>query len=471
MPVPLKITSFNNPGQVAALNKWANDIQTQLNGLITNSNTGVQGAANANAAISGLTSFEPANTIYAGPTTGGPAKPTFRLMVAADEPVTTVNAVADDTNVTGVISAQILTLGWRSTLAISRGGTGTATPSLIAGSGITITGSWPDQTISSSGGSGGGGVISESGNYSAQASDSGKLVTFSATATYLLLSPPSSSVWWVLVENTSSGTVTVSPNGLDIDGSSSSLTLAQNEGIALYTDGTNYFTERGMGSGGGGGVSSINTESGALTFTGGTDISVTNIGTAFTVAFTGSALTPLSEYMVTNSSGNTNTTNTAYWAGPGNINFAWFELLWPVTFSNIGAYISTSNYGLTGHTYCIGIYGGTPPTFGSGSGVTLTLECSTGAFVWGAQTGGWMEFPMASAPITLQPGVYCLATTGQDTTQIIMGYGEYSAGPYNNGNISNTTTGNVLPSTATSPASGFQGGNNFTAPYPQFYLV
>lgn len=40
-------------------------------------------------------------------------------------------------------------------LAIARGGTGTATPSLIAGSNITIAGAWPNQTVSSSGGGGG----------------------------------------------------------------------------------------------------------------------------------------------------------------------------------------------------------------------------------------------------------------------------------------------------------------------------
>jgi hypothetical protein len=42
------------------------------------------------------------------------------------------------------------------TLAIANGGTGTATPSLIAGTNVTITGSFPNQTINASGGGGGG---------------------------------------------------------------------------------------------------------------------------------------------------------------------------------------------------------------------------------------------------------------------------------------------------------------------------
>ena len=39
-------------------------------------------------------------------------------------------------------------------LAVADGGTGTSTPGLVGGTGITVTGSWPDQTISAAGGSG-----------------------------------------------------------------------------------------------------------------------------------------------------------------------------------------------------------------------------------------------------------------------------------------------------------------------------
>lgn len=42
-------------------------------------------------------------------------------------------------------------------LSIANGGTGTATPGLVAGTNVTITGSWPNQTINSSGGGGGAG--------------------------------------------------------------------------------------------------------------------------------------------------------------------------------------------------------------------------------------------------------------------------------------------------------------------------
>jgi hypothetical protein len=38
------------------------------------------------------------------------------------------------------------------TLPVARGGTGTASPSIVAGSGISVSGTWPNQTIASSGG-------------------------------------------------------------------------------------------------------------------------------------------------------------------------------------------------------------------------------------------------------------------------------------------------------------------------------
>jgi hypothetical protein len=43
-------------------------------------------------------------------------------------------------------------------LAVNRGGTGTATPSIVAGTNVTVSGTWPNQTINSTGGAGGGDV-------------------------------------------------------------------------------------------------------------------------------------------------------------------------------------------------------------------------------------------------------------------------------------------------------------------------
>ncbi len=53
------------------------------------------------------------------------------------------NTTGNAANVTGIV-------------AVANGGSGTATPSLVAGTNVTITGSWPNQTIAATGGGGGG---------------------------------------------------------------------------------------------------------------------------------------------------------------------------------------------------------------------------------------------------------------------------------------------------------------------------
>jgi len=85
-----------------------------------------------------------ANTFLAAPN-GTAGVPTFRAIVGADIPTLNQNTTGTAANVTGIV-------------ALANGGTGTATPGLVAGTNVTITGSWPNQTINSSGGGGGGGV-------------------------------------------------------------------------------------------------------------------------------------------------------------------------------------------------------------------------------------------------------------------------------------------------------------------------
>jgi hypothetical protein len=65
-------------------------------------------------------------------------------ITSADVPTLNQNTTGTAANVTGIV-------------AVANGGTGTATPSLVAGTNVTITGTFPNQTINSSGGGGGGG--------------------------------------------------------------------------------------------------------------------------------------------------------------------------------------------------------------------------------------------------------------------------------------------------------------------------
>jgi len=85
-----------------------------------------------------------ANNILAAPN-GSSGVPTFRAIVGADIPTLNQNTTGTASNVTGIV-------------AVANGGTGTATPSLVAGTNITVTGTFPNQTINSSGGGGGGGL-------------------------------------------------------------------------------------------------------------------------------------------------------------------------------------------------------------------------------------------------------------------------------------------------------------------------
>ena len=64
-------------------------------------------------------------------------------ITAGDVPTLNQNTTGTAANVTGIV-------------AVANGGTGTATPSLVAGTNVTITGTFPNQTIAASGGGGGG---------------------------------------------------------------------------------------------------------------------------------------------------------------------------------------------------------------------------------------------------------------------------------------------------------------------------
>ncbi len=99
----------------------------------------------------------------------------------------------------GLLNATGLPLatGVSGLLSIANGGTGTATPGLVAGTHVTITGTWPNQTISVTGNHGGhGGTVTSVGlSLPALFSVTGSPVTTSGTLTATLAAQSANLVW------------------------------------------------------------------------------------------------------------------------------------------------------------------------------------------------------------------------------------------------------------------------------------
>jgi hypothetical protein len=75
--------------------------------------------------------------------------------------ITLTGTVTTTGNLTlgGTLSGVDLTSQVTGVLPVANGGSGTTTPSLVAGTNVTISGSWPNQTINATGGGGGSGTV------------------------------------------------------------------------------------------------------------------------------------------------------------------------------------------------------------------------------------------------------------------------------------------------------------------------
>lgn len=94
-----------------------------------------------------------------------------------------------------------------------------------------------------------GSVNSQTNDYTALPTDTGKLISFNKSSAVQLTLPATSPgpYWFVMVQDVGAGGLTINRNGLTIDGAASNLSLTTGQGIIIYTDGTNYFTSRGSG--------------------------------------------------------------------------------------------------------------------------------------------------------------------------------------------------------------------------------
>ena len=171
---------------------------------------------------SGTTTAQGAMNAFAGAVTSGSylrGNGTDVVMSAiqvADVPTLNQNTTGAASNVTGIV-------------AVANGGTGTATPALVAGTNITITGSFPNQTINSTA-SGSGTVTSVAATVPSFLSVSGSPITTSGTLAFSLASTPTNGQ--LLIGNGtdfSYSTLTAGSN-ITITNSSGGITIASTGG-------------------------------------------------------------------------------------------------------------------------------------------------------------------------------------------------------------------------------------------------
>jgi hypothetical protein len=270
---------------------------------------------------------------------------------------------------------------------------------ITAGAGVEYTCIAPNIWIPTPGG-----VNSQVANYPAVLADSGKIIAMNgASLTLTLPSPPPTTNWSITATNLNASTLTISRNGLLIDGAASNVSLSQNQGTYITTDGTNYFTSRGIGGasnwpGLGGGT---NTSS---TFTCGTGCTINTSGSGVNAATT----MPFS--------GNTASSNTAAKTegtggseSPLNIGQVAGSQVW----QDDGLVAPAISFGLTGGSFIAGRATSIRYTFVSAAGQTYgSVSTSGGNVSLGCSSGSTCQLTI-TAP-TLPSGITGYSVYAQD---------------------------------------------------------
>jgi hypothetical protein len=123
---------------------------TTGNAATVTTNANLTGAVTSVGNATSLGSFSSSDLASALTDETGSGANVFATSPTLVTPILGTPTSATLTNATGLP----LSTGVTGQLPVANGGTGTATPSIVAGTNITVTGTWPNQTIDASGGSG-----------------------------------------------------------------------------------------------------------------------------------------------------------------------------------------------------------------------------------------------------------------------------------------------------------------------------
>jgi len=223
-------------------------------------NANLTGAVTSVGNATSLGSFTSAQLLGALTDETGTGSAVFATSPTLVTPILGTPTSATLTNATGLP----LSTGVTGQLPVANGGTGTATPSIVAGTNVTVTGTWPNQTIAASGGGGSPGGSTTQVQYN-NAGAFGGITGATTNGTALTLVAP--------VLGTPASATLTNATGLPLSTGVTGTLPVANGGTALSTTPTNGQLLIGNG-----------TNYTLATITAGTGVTVTNASGSITIA-------------------------------------------------------------------------------------------------------------------------------------------------------------------------------------------
>lgn len=245
-------------------------------------------------------------------------------------------------------------------------------------------------------------TVVQSTPYSPLAADTGKIYYVTSSVTFTLPSSPPTAVWRIGFQVTSGNTLTINPNGLQIDQASPNETYTGPASVTVSTDGSNYYTS---GKGGGGTSTPAN-----------------------------------------------------FWQSPGTVSgaigFSANVLRGSVINVPVSTTISKFSVNVTtldgANSYAFGLY-----PYTSGGTCSLVAHAAPASY---ASTGE-KEISVVEGTVTLSPGFYFFGATGNAGTLQITVSSAQDFTPFPEGSTGVTTSGGAVPASFTCPTAAWTYSN------------